>query len=85
VGTVRTVEFYDLDSGEVIWGALSPDLKKRAQDPNFVLQLGRGATEYRIDVSVESIGGIKAPLTERPFSASPSCPFLPPGVVCCFL
>jgi hypothetical protein len=26
----------------------------------------------------QSIGGIKAPLTERPFSAPPSCPFLPP-------
>jgi hypothetical protein len=79
VGTVRTVEFYDLDSGEVIWGALSPDLKKRAQDPNFVLQLGRGATEYRIDVSVESIGGIKAPATERPFSAPLPVPSSPRG------
>jgi hypothetical protein len=79
VGTVRTVEFYDLDSGEVIWDALSPDLKKRAQNPNFVLQLGRGATEHRIDVSVESIGGIKAPATERPFSAPHPVPSSPRG------
>jgi hypothetical protein len=49
----RAFEFYDIDSGRTIFGAFSEEMRRKIAEQDFVVILGRGTSEYRVDTLEE--------------------------------